>query len=171
MFPHHENELARNRNARQEKLFAKYWLHNGPDPPITPQAARRPGEDGKTEARSLGNVIDAKTLIAEKQARGHGAAYLLLGDALPSTRSISPDQTMRQCEKGGTAGFRSLVRAHRPAGREAATTIPPISRRHLRRRCLLGPSKAISSVACLELKMKFLEMQWTTISTPPARSA
>lgn len=29
IFPHHENELAQSRCAHPDKIFAKYWMHNG----------------------------------------------------------------------------------------------------------------------------------------------
>ena len=76
-FPHHENEIAQS-EAATGKPFAKYWLHNG----LTRKATKLPGGQIRwdKESKSLGNVTDARELIATGGA--DFVRYLLLRLAL-----------------------------------------------------------------------------------------
>src|SRR3954471_10784906 len=62
MFPHHENELAQSECATGQ-TFAKYWMHNG----LTRMKTKLAGGEVKNEkmSKSLGNVVDAKSAIAD----------------------------------------------------------------------------------------------------------
>ncbi|MDB5324968.1 MAG: cysteinyl-tRNA synthetase, partial [Phycisphaerales bacterium] len=72
-FPHHENELAQS-ECCFGKTFVKYWMHNG----LTKVKTKAASGEWKSEkmSKSLGNVIDAQTLLKD-----HGPdvlRYLLL---------------------------------------------------------------------------------------------
>jgi cysteinyl-tRNA synthetase len=54
IFPHHENEIAQSQGAYGEGTFARHWLHNG-----------FLNFEGEKMARSVGNVLDVRHLIAE----------------------------------------------------------------------------------------------------------
>jgi cysteinyl-tRNA synthetase len=54
IFPHHENEIAQSQGAYGEGTFARHWLHNG-----------FLNFEGEKMARSVGNVLDVRQLIAE----------------------------------------------------------------------------------------------------------
>jgi cysteinyl-tRNA synthetase len=54
IFPHHENEIAQSQGAYGEGTFARHWLHNG-----------FLNFEGEKMARSVGNVMDVRHLVAE----------------------------------------------------------------------------------------------------------
>ncbi len=54
IFPHHENEIAQSRCAHPDKIFAKYWMHNG-----------YLMAEGEKMSKSLGNFYTVHELLAE----------------------------------------------------------------------------------------------------------
>lgn len=62
-FPHHDNEIAQAKVAYGHHI-ANYWMHNG-----------RIDMDGEKMSKSLGNVIDAETLVDEL---GYGVFRLMI---------------------------------------------------------------------------------------------
>ena len=54
VFPHHENEIAQSTCAHDGELFSRYWMHNG-----------HLNIDREKMAKSLGNVLRVKDLLAE----------------------------------------------------------------------------------------------------------
>ena len=73
LFPHHENELAQSESASGQ-TFARFWMHNG----LTKMKTKLASGEVRNEkmSKSLGNVIDAKAILAQ-----HGAElfrYMLL---------------------------------------------------------------------------------------------
>lgn len=62
-FPHHDNEIAQSEIAYGHHL-ANYWIHNG-----------RINMDGTKMSKSIGNVIDADTLVNEL---GYGVFRLMI---------------------------------------------------------------------------------------------
>ena len=54
IFPHHENEIAQSRCAHPDKIFAKYWMHNG-----------YLMAEGEKMSKSLGNFYTVHELLDE----------------------------------------------------------------------------------------------------------
>lgn len=111
LFPHHENELAQSESA-SGKPFVRYWMHNG----LTRIATKVAG--GKIEfekqSKSLGNVIDARTLITENGA--DFVRYLLLSTHYRSPIDFS-DDVMGSTKKGLAKFQRLFERVERLSGR------------------------------------------------------
>ncbi len=57
VFPHHENEIAQGTCAHGGALYARYWVHNG-----------MVQVEGRKMAKSVGNVLLIKDLLAEHPA-------------------------------------------------------------------------------------------------------
>ena len=92
-FPHHENELAQS-ECCFGKPFVKYWMHNG----LTKVKTKAASGEWKSEkmSKSLGNVIDAQTLLKD-----HGPdvlRYLLLSTHYRSPIEFS-DDALAICKK------------------------------------------------------------------------
>src|SRR5712671_61047 len=110
LFPHHENELAQSESCTG-KTFVKYWMHNG----LTRIKTKVAGGDYEMvkQSKSLGNVIDARELIAT-----HGAdlvRYLLLSTHYRSPIDFSPD-ALSSSKKGLGTFFRLFERVERITG-------------------------------------------------------
>jgi len=65
VFPHHENEIAQSEAARDERPFARYWLHNG--------MVRIKGDK---MAKSLGNIVGLLELLDEHRPEAVRLYYL-----------------------------------------------------------------------------------------------
>src|SRR5438270_11267314 len=94
MFPHHENELAQS-ECCTGKPFVKYWMHNG----LTRIKTKLAGGEYEMvkQAKSLGNVIGARELIAANGA--DVVRYLLLGTHYRSPIDFG-DTVLANCKKG-----------------------------------------------------------------------
>ena len=65
VFPHHENEIAQSEAARDERPFARYWLHNG--------MVRVKGDK---MAKSVGNIVGLLDLLDEHRPEAVRLFYL-----------------------------------------------------------------------------------------------
>ncbi len=65
VFPHHENEIAQSEGARDERPFARYWLHNG--------MVRLKGDK---MAKSLGNIVGLLDVLEEHRPQAVRLFYL-----------------------------------------------------------------------------------------------
>ncbi len=65
VFPHHENEIAQSEAGRDERPFAKYWLHNG--------MVRLKGEK---MAKSVGNIVGLLDLLDDYRPTAVRLFYL-----------------------------------------------------------------------------------------------
>ena len=54
IFPHHENEIAQSCSAHNNKIYARYWVHNG-----------YLNMEGEKMSKSLGNIITVKELLEQ----------------------------------------------------------------------------------------------------------
>jgi cysteinyl-tRNA synthetase len=110
MFPHHENELAQS-ECCTGKPFVKYWLHNG----LTRIQTKAAGGEWKAEkmSKSLGNIIDAKDLIARQGA--DFVRYLLLSTHYRSPIDFS-DDVLASTKKGLATFYRLFERVERLTG-------------------------------------------------------
>src|SRR3989440_7199521 len=111
MFPHHENELAQSESAT-DKPFARYWMHNGLTRTPTKLAS---GEwKDEKESKSLGNVRDARDMIASMGA--DLVRYLFL-----STHYRSPidsgDEVIEAAQKGLSTFMRLFERGQSLKGK------------------------------------------------------
>ncbi|HWE01690.1 MAG TPA: cysteine--tRNA ligase [Tepidisphaeraceae bacterium] len=160
-FPHHENELAQSESAT-DKIFAKYWMHNG----LTRKATKLPGGQIRydKESKSLGNVTDARELITKNGA--DFVRYLLLCSHYRSP--IDNSEEVMAAVKKGLATFRRLFdRVERltgkplaPAGEDVDFELPAISG---------TPADYAGTV--LGLKAKFLDAMDDDFNTAGAIAA
>ena len=109
LFPHHENELAQSESA-SGKPFARYWMHNG----LTKIKTKLASGEVKNEkmSKSLGNVIDAKAMLAQ-----HGAElfrYMLLSTHYRRPIDFS-DEVVIAAKKGLSLFHRLFERIERIA--------------------------------------------------------
>jgi cysteinyl-tRNA synthetase len=160
MFPHHENELAQSECAHGKPL-AKYWMHNG----LTRIKTKASGGEWKDEkmSKSLGNVVDAKELIAR-----HGTdlvRYLLLATHYRSPIDFSPE-VLVSCRKGLGTFQRLFERVERITGQLLADKSPDMD--FASRDLLDHPSIAPFVRDTLSFKMKFLEMMDDDFNTAGA---
>jgi cysteinyl-tRNA synthetase len=120
LFPHHENELAQS-ECCSGKPFARYWLHNG----LTKLKTKLASGEVKSEkmSKSLGNVIDARSLLT--QLGPELFRYLLLTTHYRSPIDFS-DEVVAAAKKGLAVFHRLFQRIQRLVGSEPAqaTTIP-----------------------------------------------
>jgi len=150
LFPHHENELAQSESATGQP-FVKYWLHNG----LTRMKTKLASGEVKNEkmSKSLGNVIDAKTAIAEFGP--DLLRYLIL-----STHYRSPidfgDEVVVASRKGLSTFARLLERVDRLLGEP----LPPDKVQTMDQAAggLYEAEYGDFARAVLAYKMKFLEM-------------
>ena len=149
LFPHHENEVAQSESA-SGKPFAKFWLHNG----LTRMRTKSASGEWRMEkqSKSLGNVIDARQLIAQ-----HGpelVRYLLL-----STHYRSPidfaDEVIVAAKKGLAVFARLFARVERlaPAPSDALTDMD-----HAAQELIEHENLAPFVHQTLAFKLKFMEM-------------
>jgi cysteinyl-tRNA synthetase len=158
MFPHHENELAQSESATG-KQFVKYWMHNG----LTRMPTKLPGGQIKLEkqSKSLGNTIDARTLIESTGA--DAVRYLLLGTHYRSPIDFT-DQTMANVKKALLVFTRVFERVERLGIKldPAAPDMETSAANHL-------PSENEHFVrSVINYKMKFLEMMDDDFNTAGA---
>lgn len=116
-FPHHENELAQS-ECCTGKPFVKYWMHNG----LTKVKTKATSGEWKSEkmSKSLGNVIDAQTLLKD-----HGPdvlRYLLLSTHYRSPIEFS-DEALAICKKS-VIDFGRLKQLRDQARKTAAGDVP-----------------------------------------------
>jgi cysteinyl-tRNA synthetase len=114
VFPHHENEVAQSTCAHAGKPFARYWVHNGN---LT--------VNGEKMAKSVGNVVLARDLLAE-----HGGETIRLAllkthyrqpldwtDALVAEARQNLDRLYGALRDAGIRGARVDAQpAHLPSG-------------------------------------------------------
>ena len=148
LFPHHENELAQSESAT-DKPFVKYWMHNG----LTRIATKAAGGEVKLEkqSKSLGNVIDARQLIAQNGA--DFVRYLLLSTHYRSPIDFSED-VMSSTRKGLQKFLRLFERIERMTGQPMPEKGDDMDRGAS---AILETPHAGYARAVLALKMKFLE--------------
>ena len=101
MFPHHENEIAQS-EAVTGKMFAKYWLHNGPV-----------RVDNEKMSKSLGNFFTVRDVLAKYPAEV--VRYMLVASQYRSPINYS-DQGLNQA----AGALKRLYLAVRGAGAETA---------------------------------------------------
>lgn len=101
MFPHHENEIAQS-EAVTGKMFAKYWLHNGPV-----------RVDNEKMSKSLGNFFTVRDVLAKYPAEV--VRYMLVASQYRSPINYS-DQGLNQA----AGALERLYLAVRGAGAETA---------------------------------------------------
>ncbi len=159
LFPHHENELAQSECATGQP-FAKYWLHNG----LTRIKTKLAGGEVRNEkmAKTLGNVIDAKTAIAE-----YGPdllRYLVLTTHYRSPIDFS-EEVVAASRKGLSTFARLLERIDRLRGEPLTDKGPSMDQAAGE---LLETELGAFARAILALKMKFLEMMDDDFNTAGA---
>jgi cysteinyl-tRNA synthetase len=163
MFPHHENELAQSESATGQ-TFAKYWMHNG----LTRIKTKVSGGQVKAEkmSKSLGNVIDAKTAIAEFGP--DLLRYLIL-----STHYRSPidfgDEVVAASRKGLATFTRLVERIDRLLGEPLSADKTPSMDQAAGG--LYDTPHGDFARAVLAFKMKFLEMMDDDFNTAGAIAA
>lgn len=162
LFPHHENELAQSESA-SGKPFVKYWMHNG----LTRIATKVAGGDIKLEkqSKSLGNVIDARALIAEQGA--DFVRYLLLSTHYRSPIDFSED-VMASTRKGLQKFHRLFERVERLAGAQQPGKPDDIDRGTS---ALMENPHGDYGKNLTALKMKFLESMDDDFNTAGAIAA
>jgi len=159
LFPHHENELAQSESATGQP-FAKYWLHNG----LTRMKTKLASGEVKSEkmSKSLGNVIDARTAIADFGA--DLLRYLIL-----STHYRSPidfgDEVVVAARKGLSTFTRLFERIERILGEPLSDKIQNMEQAA---GDLIANDDADFARAVLAHKMKFLEMMDDDFNTAGA---
>ena len=160
MFPHHENELAQS-ECCTGKTFVNYWMHNG----LTRIKTKVAGGDYEMvkQSKSLGNVIDARELIAENTP--DVVRYLLLSTHYRSQIDFS-DAVLASCKKGLATFHRLFDRIERLTGQpmpDKGGDMDGASRE------LLDVTAVTDFVrAVLSFKMKFLEMMDDDFNTAGA---
>lgn len=85
IFPHHENEIAQSESL-SDKLFARYWIHNG-----MMQLA------GEKMSKSLGNLVTIEEFLENHDA--DALRYMVLNSSYRNPLTFSED-IMMQVEKG-----------------------------------------------------------------------
>jgi cysteinyl-tRNA synthetase len=145
LFPHHENELAQS-ECCTGKPFARYWMHNG----LTKIKTKLASGEVRSEkmSKSIGNVIDAKQLIAQ-----HGAEllrYLLLSTHYRSPIDFS-DEVVAAATSGLSGFGRLFQRVHRLAPPAPTADLDGITVKSL------SATSAAFVEAALASRNKFLE--------------
>jgi cysteinyl-tRNA synthetase len=79
VFPHHENEIAQSRCANGTKIMAQVWMHNG-----------FLQVEGEKMAKSLGNFVTVRELLAEKKFGGQPWYGRVIRLAMISTHYRQP---------------------------------------------------------------------------------
>ena len=97
IFPHHENEIAQSCCSHDEKLFAKYWIHNGY---IT--------VDNEKMSKSLGNFFTLGDVL--KQWHGETIRYSLLSTHYHKPLDWSSD-TLQQAKQNLDKLYRRILEA------------------------------------------------------------
>jgi cysteinyl-tRNA synthetase len=159
LFPHHENELAQSECATGHP-FVKYWLHNG----LTRIKTKLAGGEVKNEkmSKSLGNVIDARTAIAELGP--DLLRYLILSTHYRSPIDFS-DEVVVASRKGLSTFGRLLERVERTLGEPLSDKFQTMD---LAAGNLFETDHADFARAVLAHKMKFLEMMDDDFNTAGA---
>ena len=162
LFPHHENELAQSESAT-DKPFVKYWMHNG----LTRIATKVAGGDIEfvKSSKSLGNVIDARQLIAQNGA--DLVRYLLLSTHYRSPIDFS-DEVMGSTKKGLSKFHRLFERIERLTGQPVPEKADDMDRAAS---ALLETPHAAYVRAVLGFKMKFMESMDDDFNTAGAIAA
>jgi cysteinyl-tRNA synthetase len=89
VFPHHENEIAQSRCAFHLPVMANFWMHNG-----------FLQVEGKKMAKSLGNFVTIRELLAEKKFGGRKWSGEVLRLAMLMTHYRQPlDWTVQALEE------------------------------------------------------------------------
>jgi cysteinyl-tRNA synthetase len=116
LFPHHENELAQS-ECCTGKPFARFWMHNG----LTKVKTKLASGEVKNEkmSKSIGNVIDAKSLL--KQHGPELFRYMLLITHYRRPIDFS-DEVLGAAKKGLSAFHRLFERIERLTGPAPAGT-------------------------------------------------
>ena len=159
LFPHHENELAQSESATGQ-TFVKYWLHNG----LTRMKTKLASGEVKNEkmSKSLGNVIEAKSAIADFGA--DLLRYLIL-----STHYRSPidfgDEVVAASRKGLSTFGRLIERVERLLGEPLSEKNPMMDQAA---GGLYDTEHGDFARAVLAHKMKFLEMMDDDFNTAGA---
>jgi cysteinyl-tRNA synthetase len=159
LFPHHENELAQSESATGQP-FAKYWMHNG----LTRMKTKLASGEVKNEkmSKSLGNVVDARTALAELGP--DLLRYLILSTHYRSPIDFS-DEVVVASRKGLSTFGRLFERLQRVQGEALSDKTPPMD---LAAGDLLETEHADFARAVLAHKMKFLEMMDDDFNTAGA---
>jgi cysteinyl-tRNA synthetase len=160
LFPHHENELAQS-ECCTGKPFARFWLHNG----LTKIKTKLASGEVKNEkmSKSLGNVIDAKSLLAQ-----HGPElfrYMLLITHYRRPIDFS-DEVLLAAKKGLSFFHRLFQRIERLAGLVFAG-IAPADMNAISEEMLQGKTETFARSA-LQFRTKFLEMMDDDFNTAGA---
>jgi cysteinyl-tRNA synthetase len=162
MFPHHENELAQSECATG-KPFARFWMHNG----LTTIRTKSRSGEWKTDkmAKSAGNTIDAKALVATQGAEA--VRYLLLSTHYRSPIEFS-DEVLSNNRKALAVFHRLFERVERITGQPVTEKSPDMD---AAAGALLESQHAPFAKGILDRRIQFLERMDDDFNTAGAIAA
>ena len=112
IFPHHENEIAQSEGAK-ERLFARYWLHNGM---VTVEHEKM--------SKSLGNFLTIGQVLEARAAEVLRVVLLSTQYRMPLDFS---DQKLDEAEKSLRRVYQTLARLDEALGTAAEPGAGPRS--------------------------------------------